>query len=155
MSTNDRKIIRTEHVPTGQPVDFYLSQDVSPSIQNKIMRWEKLQKKAQKIEAQTKGDERTDEQKDALASLFIEINSIGLQIFSGILSPVNGIPERLKEKFGYENKFDFISDCAKSNYVIAKTINFFYSFLHSSTESPEDKDSLEKRLEGQVQVVEP
>lgn len=153
MSTNDRKIIRTEHVPTGKPVDFYLSRDVSPSVQNKIQRWEKLQENVERLQEQNADHKPTDDEKEELAGLYLKINDLGLQIFASILDPADGIPSDLAEQFGYDNKFDYISDCAKSNYVIARTINFFYSFLPSSTASLEDKDYRE-RLEGQVQVVE-
>jgi hypothetical protein len=147
MSTNDRKIIRTQHVPTGQMVDFYLSQDVSPSVVNKIITFEKLEKQMEQLEGK-------DDKKGEMSRTYAKVNRLGLEIFSSILEPKGGIPGNLQQQFGYQNKFDFISDCAQSDFVIAQTINFFYDFLPSSTASRGDKASLEQ-IKKQVQVISP
>jgi len=149
MSTNDRKIIRTEHVPTGRMVDFYLSQDASPGVVHKIRRRDQLLQKTEELRDGRTREELSEKEAEKLAGLYGQHNELSIKIFASILDPVDGVPE------DYDNKLDFVADCAKSNYVIDRVIDFFYTFLPSSMPSQGDKEyqAYKERLEQQVQVV--
>lgn len=138
--TNERAVIQLLHAPTGEYVDWLISEQAVPSVHMINTHVEELREEMNAymekhdIDFEKEGTSETlsPEQIKEISRINRKIIKLKLDALSSILSPKEAIPA------GYDNRREFLEQCISSQEVIPAIMDFFSRHSGNSTGLQED-----------------